>query len=888
MADLAPEEVADVFAQMPSTKNWTVAYDRVQAANSMPAKIAVKLIDVIGNANQSTYTDYILTDIGKLVEKLVLGGEIEAALKLTKSCFVASGDPDSFTRKRQSDFSYFEGMRNHVIPNLSRTSADKFISIIATWLEDIVQIPDRHGSVKDQTSFIWRPAIEDHEQNSDYKFASNFLGCVRDACEIAIHAKQISIEDVCRILDYKTGHVFVRLRLHLLTEFGHQNPELTCSEMMNRDHFASMAVIHEYARLFRTQWILLNQIQQDEWLEWVDQGPEGIRPEYYDEPDDPERIDRQRNYWKFKRLHWIHAHLSGEKRDFYDKMHKEYGEPELADLNFSQSSFRSVETESPYTLDELTSLTFVEAVEKVSTWKPSPDTNRFEGPNLEGLSHTFGTYLAQDPVAFSREAMAVRKCGPMFVRRFFETMQQAAKDSISIDLKPVLELAQWVLSHPDDEKFDHGDDGGLVDRDWQWTRDSIASMVEEITKSHGCKGKPAYGIQYRDDLWTVIEPLVSFPAKSYIVENQARDPREVDWLTVMLNSTRGKAMQAVLAFAEWVGELLSGDQITPGSLEGGFDAIPEVKALLEAELTRPDADFGGRAAFGSRMGLLYNIDQGWLDDHCAHIFDLRKIETDPAHAFGWAAWVTFLFSSHPHRVFYRMLQDQFSYAIDQSIQLGTNEDTADKHWNRLGEHLMVLYGRGDLGSDSKAGMEADNAILLRLISKTPVSIRSHAVKFVGRSLSGQKEKLPQEVLDRFADLWEIYWRDIGQQDAKNNPQSSVFGYWFSSGALDPQWSLAQLEEFVSAAPRAEPDHLIVEHLATVCTHDPLRSVKIIQMLVMGDVEGWRIPSWKKEAKKILQIAMSAKGDACELAKQVIDALGRRGYLEFGELLQEAN
>ena len=157
MAKLAPEKVAEVFVRISPTKNWVVAHDMVEAANSMPANIAVKLIDVIGNASQSTYTDYILTDIGKLVEKLVLGGEIEAALKLTKSCFIASDDPDNFTRKRQSDFSYFEGMRNHVIPNLSRKSADKFVSILATWLEDIVQTPDRHGSVKDHASFVWRP-----------------------------------------------------------------------------------------------------------------------------------------------------------------------------------------------------------------------------------------------------------------------------------------------------------------------------------------------------------------------------------------------------------------------------------------------------------------------------------------------------------------------------------------------------------------------------------------------------------------------------------------------------------------------------------------------------------------------------------------------------------
>ncbi len=467
-------------------------------------------------------------------------------------------------------------------------------------------------------------------------------------------------------------------------------------------------------------------------------------------------------------------------------------------------------------------------------------------------------------------------------------MQQAIKDAKPIELRPVLELAQWVLGRPIDEKFELGVDDRFIDQGWQWTRDTIATIVEEITKARTVQGIPKFGIEYREILWTAIVPLLSAPARSYIVEEKPKDPREVDWLTVMLNSTRGKAMQAVLAYTEWVGELLSDAPITLGSVENGFNSIPEVKACLETELTRPDADFGGRAAFGSRMGLLYNIDRGWLNINCAQIFDLRKVESDPAHAFGWAAWVTFLFSSHPHSVFYHMLRDQFSYAVDQSMQLSVNPDTTDKHWNRLGEHLMVLYGRGDLGSEPEAGMKADNAILMRLISQTPVSIRSHAVKFIGKSLSGQKEELPKEVIDRFVNLWDVYWREIGHEDAKANHQSAVFGYWFSSGAFDPQWSIVRLDEFVSAAPQAEPDHLIVEHLATICTHDPLRSVRILQMLIKGDMEGWRIPSWKEEAKEILQVAMSANEDARSLAERVIDSLGRRGYLEFGEILRKTS
>lgn len=50
----------------------------------------------------------------------------------------------------------------------------------------------------------------------------------------------------------------------------------------------------------------------------------------------------------------------------------------------------------------------------------------------------------------------------------------------------------------------------------------------------------------------------------------------------------------------------------------------------------------------------------------------------------------------------------------------------------------------------------------------------------------------------------------------------------------------QLEKFVEAARRADPDHLIMERLASICEVDPLRSARIVGIMVEGDDEGWRV------------------------------------------------
>jgi len=141
------------------------------------------------------------------------------------------------------------------------------------------------------------------------------------------------------------------------------------------------------------------------------------------------------------------------------------------------------------------------------------------------------------------------------------------------------------------------------------------------------------------------------------------------------------------------------------------------------------------------------------------------------------------------------------------------------------------------------------------------------------------------VLERFKELWEWYWRAIGREDARNEPESSVFGWWLGSGAFDPEWALARMKEFVDTVPRPEPDHLIVEQLVKNAESHPYDCTYILQKMIEGDNEGWRVYGVREQAKPILEHAMKAGGRTRELAEQVIDALGRRGYVEFGELLK---
>ncbi|MCK4626639.1 MAG: hypothetical protein KAV00_15075 [Phycisphaerae bacterium] len=116
-------------------------------------------------------------------------------------------------------------------------------------------------------------------------------------------------------------------------------------------------------------------------------------------------------------------------------------------------------------------------------------------------------------------------------------------------------------------------------------------------------------------------------------------------------------------------------------------------------------------------------------------------------------------------------------------------------------------------------------------------------------------------------------------------KSWLFGPWFSCGQFPDLWALERLEQFVKVVPTPEPDHAIVERLAEIAPVDIVKAVHILDRIIRGDQEGWRIHGWLESAKAIIEQAMKIPGEAREQAETLIDYLGRRGYTDFGKLLK---
>jgi hypothetical protein len=281
-----------------------------------------------------------------------------------------------------------------------------------------------------------------------------------------------------------------------------------------------------------------------------------------------------------------------------------------------------------------------------------------------------------------------------------------------------------------------------------------------------------------------------------------------------------------------------------------------------------------RAVYGQWFPWLVLLDPEWARTHAQAIFPQDR----ESEAFLEAAWNTYVVFCRPYDQVLGILRPQYEQAVER---IGLRRD--DTRWladpdEKLAEHLMVFYGRGKLS--------LDNPLLASFWKNAPDDLRAHALEFVGRALKGTEGDVPAEILDRLKQLWEVRLDTAkkAQQPSDFEKEMAAFGWWFVSGKFDVKWAIGQLLEALRLARKANPDHMVLEHLARAAQKHPRESVECLRILAEADREGWELYAGRDHVRRILEAGLQHPSTADE-AKRVINYLGSRGFLEFQDLLK---
>jgi hypothetical protein len=886
MAQHAPRLVARVLLGIVETDNIAVREDIARAVLALPVNLAEAFVNAARQWIAGRFFDkFLAMRLGELVSHLSKDGKKDAALDLARELLqVVSRDRRGNGAAEPSPFDFppepvarfdtwnYEQLLKKNVPHLVDEAKFDAIVLLCDLLDEAVGIKEHYqeGTERVDFSYIWRPAIEDHGQNLGNTVLDALISSLRDMVERLCKADPKSIPALLEMLEKREWPVFQRIGLYVLSRFVHEEPLLVEERIIDEALFDNHLVLHEYHYLCRFGFPFLTPEARQKLLGWIDGGleREEVEKSIRSRGHDPSEkiVDQLINGWRLDRLTPIKDHLTGQWADHYDRLIQQRGEPEHPD--FALWYERQAGPKSPLTQHELSEMPVENILTFMRTWEPPVDSPK--GPSPEGFGRTLSAVVAVHPNDFAVSADEFRGLEPTYVRSLLCGLENALGNGRHFDWKPVLALCEWVVEQPQSIP------GRQVrswekDSDWGWTRGRIADLLTQgLVPAEG--GIP---LEYRSSIWKVLEPLTRDPYPPSKSEHDGSEAwRGPSWDS--LNTTRGKAMHAVIRYAVWAKNNIDKNLPTEDRTAQGFTIMPEVQEVLDSHLDPAvDASPATRSVYGQWLPALGWVDKDWVVKNLETLFP-----SDESQDYLWrAAWDGYV-SFQVHLSVLDILRKQYKRAIDAMGLESTSDYFRSDPDSNLAEHLMIAYWNG------RESLVDQDSLVRTFFERAPLKIREHALYLIGSWLNNYSGDLGSEITKRLTDLWQ--WRKAthqGSNDAVDSKELAQFGWWFVSGKLDQRWSLQQVLLTVQICVELDSSFQVVERLAALGKDFPDLVVDCLEALVQHTKKIWRIYSWREQAFRALQsVIESDHPETRQKARRVINRFGELGFRDFKSLL----
>jgi hypothetical protein len=889
MARKAPELVTTTLLSMPVTQNIFIHGDVVDAACAMPGAQAAQL--------SAAERKWILSQGGlfwllphryaDLVVHLAEEGQADEAHRLARTLLEVVPDPrladagiaerrylEPLARMPQWDY---QETAKKVVPALQALDPMRTLKLFAGLLQDAMNLVEpTEGDDQSDHSYIWRPAVEDHAQNvPEHSIRDVLVTSTREIATGIVAANASTTQAVVGELEARKRSIFRRIALYLLAESSTSAKDLALSRVASWDNLSDLGVRHEYARLAGRYFPDVKEEDKLALLEHLRIPPamgnlmRNSVALYGRVPTD-EEVRNVQDGIELKRLALLKNGLPTEWLARYEELAGQYGTPEHPD--FGAYSTGWVGSTSPKTLEELSSMETPDLLQYLGSWRPP--SGQMVNDTYEGLGRQFAGAVAADPAKYAVEAPRFAELDPTYARSLIDGLEQALLTNKVFEWAPVLELARRVVIQPHTQS-EKDDPGGWADRDpgWRWARGSVAHLLgEAFLRTPG--GIP---IEHRALAWQILEPLTNDPEPD--LDDEARlGGTNMDPLTLSINTNRGKAMHAAIRFGLWVRRHDEADH--PERVAAGFDAIPELRKVLDAHLDpKRDPSQAIRAVYGERLPWLVLLDPTWVNGNIERLFP-----NDPKQALLRAAvWETYLVNA-PYDTVFDVLEPEYHRAV---AELRTETEADDRRRSvdpagKLAEHLIVMYWRGRITWNSH------HNILQAFFDRAPEKARVHAMEFVGRSLWRGETPLQADQQERLRELWRRRVEVFQADRDPNRNEVGAFGWWFaSSGKLADDWLLHELLRLLESGVAVESDHLVIERLAGLASTKPFEAVRATHLMITIKPEAHFLLMTNEPLRRIVSAALVADDDRARLeAKDLMNELAAKGYRGLDDLASD--
>jgi hypothetical protein len=326
-----------------------------------------------------------------------------------------------------------------------------------------------------------------------------------------------------------------------------------------------------------------------------------------------------------------------------------------------------------------------------------------------------------------------------------------------------------------------------------------------------------------------------------------------DYLTDAINTTRGRALEALLDYGYWVRRN-----------EGEKAEVPEVFEILERRFSgSPALTYPERALLGGNFNRIYGLNSLWVRKNVSNLFDQSDGE-------GWQiAFGTYLNFNRAHSVLFDVLQSQFEFALDRLRLWKSETRRRPDPVAHLGEHLLDYFLLG------RIPLEGKDSLLQRFYNKTDSKQWATLFDHLGRLLRNTPE-LSDEVRDRCKAFFESRLR------AENSEELKEFTFWMEAKCLDVAWRLNALSRTLDVTKgRNRSASTLIESLGKLLPAHPDLVVGCFAKLIEGALSQPHFYIRPEHIKPILKTGLASRNEnTAEAAKFALDNLLKAGRSEF--------
>jgi hypothetical protein len=864
VVDQAPATVAGVLASIKINDNPRVHADLALIAARLPSKAALAFAtrEMRWLAERFHLPLNLPSALAQLTIHLADLGKTRRAQELAELVLgvrVTPGTEDSWNTRvepRMDGWAYRQLSRKLLLdlhPKLGLT----VVELAADLLDQALRLTSHEAPF--DYSAIWRREIGADPEVYLNDPRQALITALADAAIAEADDQGEKLEAVLKTVDGHDWAVFRRVTLHVVTAKPDVAPKIGEEYLLSREAINDVDTAREYASLLSAVFPTLPGRQKRKWFALVHRGPTWPSPDREQREKDEISEEYYESYvesWKRNWIAQVRDYLRPEQADALRALEDRYGPASTPAASGEVQSWTG--PTSPLSDDELRDRSPQDLVRFMQTWQPAREPM---SPSPEGLARRVTDRVAAEPAAFVELTTEIARLEPTYVRAVVQGFEKAVKeDGPSFPWDGVLNLLEAVLQR---RPIGRDQESRGLDHDpgWIWARGAVADVITAALRSERLPR------ELGDRAWQLLDEL-SWDSDPTPEHEQRYGGNNMDPLTLSLNTTRGKAMHGVLAFALW--------RKNDSGQEDDFslDAIPEVRRNLDDHLDPSrEPSTTVRGVFGASLYQLFWLDRDWLTQTLPKLFPST---TD--QELGRAAWESYLsYGSQPYHLF-PLLEKEYRRAI---AELPSTVEPGRSRMGRapglvLAEHLGIFYYNGRIDLDA-------TGLLDQFFTHADTKLQAHLVDFLGRALQrAEDEAVPSEVIDRMLTLWD--WIVGRVAPSERAVALADFGWWYGASILDVRWRDQQLATLLRMKVPVEPEFVTIKAFSQSATEDLGATLEIIYLYVQVEGNHWRLLNANDELRAILNLGVNGDDATREKTRELINLLAAKGLGDFLDLL----